>query len=150
MTSAKHKDAITLLKEDHRNVRSAFSKYHELGAQAYKTKKTLADQICKELVVHTRVEEEIFYPEFQKAVNASKGLVNEAKVEHDTAKDLIDQIGRMDAKDELFDAKVTVLSEYVDHHIKEEEDEMFPLLKKTSVDLADLGQRMQARKDELQ
>lgn len=149
MTTTNQKDAISLLKEDHQNVKSAFKEFHGLGAQAYKTKKSLADQICKELVVHTQIEEEIFYPEFQKAVKASKGLVNEAKVEHDTAKDLIDQIRKMDAKDELFDAKVTVLSEYVDHHIKEEEDEMFPLLKKTTVDLAALGKQMEERKKEL-
>lgn len=149
MTAEKHPDAISLLKDDHQNVKSKFKEFHELGAQAYKTKKSLADDICKELVVHTKIEEEIFYPEFQKAVNASKGLVNEAKVEHDTAKDLIAQIRKMDAQDELFDAKVKVLSEYVNHHIKEEEDEMFPQLKKTGVDLVDLGKRMEERKKEL-
>lgn len=149
MTNSKQKDAISLLKDDHQNVKKAFKEFQELGAQAYKTKKSLADKICKELVAHTKIEEEIFYPEFQKAVSSSKGLVNEAKVEHDTAKDLIDQIGRMDAEEELFDAKVKVLSEYVEHHIKEEEDEMFPLVKKTDMDLADLGKRMQERKEKL-
>ncbi len=76
-------------------------------------------------------------------------LINEAKVEHDSAKELIKQIKSMKAEDELFDAKVTVLSEYIDHHVKEEEDEMFPLLNKTSVDLTELGKRMEARKQEL-
>lgn len=142
-------DAISLLKADHENVRKAFEEFKNLGDQAFKTKKELADDICADLEIHTRIEEEIFYPEFRKAVKGAKPLANEAKVEHDSAKELIDQIKGMNAEDEMFDAKITVLSEYIDHHVKEEEDEMFPLLKKTSLDLNDLGERMEARKQEL-
>ena len=146
---ANQKDAVSLLKADHQKVKKAFEEFKNLGDQAYKTKKKLADDICEDLEIHTRLEEEIFYPEFRKAVTGSKPLANEAKVEHDSAKELIRQIKEMNAEDDLFDAKVTVLSEYIDHHVKEEEEEMFPLLKKTSVDLTDLGKRMEARKQEL-
>ncbi len=137
--TTKQKDAIAVLKQDHKKTKDEFERFHELGAKAYKTKKSLADQICKELLIHTKIEEEIFYPEFRKAVKASKGLLNEAKVEHDSAKNLIDQILKMEADEELFDAKVTVLSEYVNHHIEEEEEEMFPLMKNSGVDLENLG-----------
>lgn len=147
--TTKQQDAISVLKQDHKKTKDAFEKFHELGTKAYKTKKNLADQICKELLVHTKIEEEIFYPEFQKAVKSSKGLLNEAKVEHDSAKNLIDQILKMDANEELFDAKVTVLSEYVSHHIEEEEKEMFPLMKKAGVDLEHLGRRLEERKKQL-
>lgn len=146
---ANPKDAISLLKADHKNVKKAFKEFSSLGDQAFKTKKKLADEICADLELHTRIEEEIFYPEFRKAVTGAKPLINEAKVEHDSAKELIKQIKSMKAEDELFDAKVTVLSEYIDHHVKEEENEMFPLLNKTSVDLTELGKRMEARKQEL-
>jgi len=149
MADSKQADAISLLKNDHKTVKEAFEKFQQLGRKAYKTKKSIADQICKELVIHTQIEEELFYPKFRNTVTASKGLVNEAKVEHDSAKDLIDQIRGMDASEELFDAKVTVLAEYVNHHIKEEEEEMFPLMKKANVDLVSLGKQMEKRKKKL-
>lgn len=146
---ANQKDAISLLKADHKNVKNAFDEYKKLGDQAFKTKKKLADEICADLELHTRLEEEIIYPAFRKAVKDAKPLADEAKVEHDSAKELIKQIKGMNAEDDLFDAKVTVLSEHIDHHVKEEEDEMFPLLNKTSVDLEELGKRMETRKQEL-
>ncbi len=143
------KDAISLLKADHQKVKKAFKEYQELGDQAYKSKKKLADDICTDLEIHTQIEEEVFYPEFRKAVSKSKSLADEAKVEHDSCKELIKQIKDMDAKDDLFDAKLLVLSEYVNHHVKEEEDEMFPPMKKASVDLDELGERLETRKQEL-
>ena len=143
------KDAISLLKADHQKVKKAFDEFKKLGDKAYKTKKKLADDICADLELHTQLEEEIFYPAFRKAVSGSKPLANEAKVEHDSAKELIRQIKEMEAEDELFDAKVTVLSEYIDHHVKEEEDEMFPLMKKASTDLNELGKALEERKQEL-
>lgn len=149
MTSSKRADAISLLKQDHQAVKEAFEEFHGLGTKAYKTKKSLADKICKDLLVHAKIEEEIFYPMFHKATKASKGLVNEAKVEHDAARHLIGQIQEMEASEELFDAKVTVLSEYVNHHIKEEEEEMFPLMKKANVDLENLGEKLKNRKNKL-
>lgn len=142
-------DALALLKEDHQKVKKAFEDYSNLGDQAYKSKKSLADEICHDLIRHTKMEEEVFYPEFQKAVKNSTGLVNEAKVEHDTAKNLIEQILDMDSHEDLFDAKVTVLSEYVKHHIKEEEEEMFPKVRKANVDLGKLGEQLLEAKDKL-
>lgn len=90
-----------------------------------------------------------FLSRVSKSGKILKGLLNEAKVEHDSAKNLIDQILKMDANEELFDAKVTVLSEYVSHHIEEEEKEMFPLMKKAGVDLEHLGRRLEERKKQL-
>lgn len=141
--------ATTLLKKDHEHVKKAFKEFSELGPQAYKSKKSLADKICKELTVHTQIEEEIFYPALRKSVKDAKGLVNEAQVEHDSAKELISQIEKMDGDDELFDAKVTVLSEYVNHHIKEEEEEMFPAIERSGADLSELAQKLDQRKQEL-
>lgn len=146
---ASQKDAISLLKADHQKVKKAFEEFKKLGDQAFKTKKKLADDICADLELHTQLEEEIFYPAFRKAVSGSRPLANEARVEHDSAKELIQQIRDMKAEDDLFDAKVTVLSEYIDHHVKEEENEMFPLFKKSSTDLNDLGKRIEERKQEL-
>lgn len=142
-------DAVSLLKQDHRKVKKAFERYQELGPQAYKTKKSLADEICEELIRHTQIEEEVFYPEFRKAVKEARPIANEAKVEHDSARELIHQILEMDAEEELFDAKVKVLSEQIEHHIKEEEEEMFPMMKKTRVDLQSLASRMEERKEQL-
>ena len=127
-------NAITLLKNDHQKVKQAFAQYEELGPYAFVHKKKLADQICAELTLHTQLEEEIIYPAFREKLSDEKDLLNEAKVEHDSAKVLIKEIQQMQADEELFDAKVKVLSEYIEHHVKEEEDEMFPLLQKSDVD----------------
>lgn len=91
----------------------------------------------------------MLYPAFRKAVKQSKGLVNEARVEHDTAKELISQLRKMEADEELFDAKVTVLCEYVNHHIEEEENEMFPLAREANLDLEALARQLEERKQEL-
>jgi iron-sulfur cluster repair protein YtfE (RIC family) len=144
------KDAIALLIDDHEHVKSLFEQYEDLGERALVTKKKLATQICTELTIHATVEEEIFYP----AVRAAGGkeqdeLVDEATVEHASAKDLIAQIMEMDAGEDLFDAKVKVLSELIEHHVKEEEEEMFPKARKDGLDLAALGQQMAERKAEL-
>jgi hypothetical protein len=108
----------------------------------------LAKQICNELTVHSTLEEEIFYPEVRGAID-DEDLMDEAEVEHASAKELISQIESMSSGDDKFAAKVVVLGEYVNHHIKEEQDEMFPQAKKAKVDLAELGERMMARKQEL-
>lgn len=148
-TSKATSDAIELLIQDHKKTRKSFKEFQELGPQAYKSKKTLVDEICNDLERHTRIEEEIFYPAFRKAVKQSKGLVNEARVEHDTAKELISQLRKMEADEELFDAKVTVLCEYVNHHIEEEENEMFPLAREANLDLEALARQLEERKQEL-
>lgn len=142
-------DAIKLLTDDHEQVRDAFQKYEELGDKAFVSKRKLADEICEQLLVHAQIEEEILYPEFAKSVREGRPLEREARVEHASARDLIRQIQSMDPEDELFDAKVTVLSEYIEHHVKEEETEMFPLMRTAGLDTQEMGQRLWERKQEL-
>ncbi len=139
------KDAIDLLKADHKVVNTLFKEY--ATARAPK-KRVIIAQICKELTIHAQIEEEIFYPRAQSAIK-DKALIPEAVVEHQTLKYLIAQI--MDApSDELFAARVTVLAEYVKHHVKEEQNELFPLVKKSKLDLVALGDELLMRKEELQ
>lgn len=142
-------DAIALLVADHRDVAEMFKKFEEMGDRAKVSKKKLADQICEALVLHTTIEEEIFYPAVREASKDLEDVVDESVVEHASAKDLIAQIQEMDPDDELYDAKVKVLGEQIEHHVEEEEKEMFPQVKKSGLDLAALGEEMKARKDEL-
>jgi hemerythrin superfamily protein len=142
-------DAIAMLVADHREVSEMFKKFEEMGDRAKVSKKKLADQICTALVLHTTIEEEIFYPAVREASKDLEDVVDESIVEHASAKDLIAQIQEMDPDDELYDAKVKVLGEQVEHHVGEEEKEMFPQVKKSGLDLAALGEEMKARKDEL-
>ena len=143
------KDAIELLVNDHREVSAMFKQYEELGDRAKVTKKKLADQICNALTLHATIEEEIFYPAVREAIKDAEDMVDEAVVEHASAKDLIAQIQDMDAEDELYDAKVKVLGEQIEHHVEEEEKEMFPKVRKSGLDLAALGTEMMGRKEEL-
>jgi hemerythrin-like domain-containing protein len=142
-------DAIAMLTADHREVSAMFKQYEELGDRAKAGKKKLADKICNALILHTTIEEEIFYPAMREASKDAEDMVDEAVVEHAAAKDLIAQIQEMDPEDELYDAKVKVLSEQIEHHVGEEEKEMFPKARKSGLDLAALGQEMAGRKDEL-
>jgi len=148
--TAKPQDAIALLKKDHDEVKAMFEEYDGLGDRAFASKKKLADKICLELTKHAIAEEEIFYPAVRGAFDESEDLVDEATVEHASAKDLIAQISSMDPHDDLYDAKVKVLGEYIDHHVQEEEEEMFPKAKKADLDMVELGQKIQARKDEIE
>lgn len=142
-------DAIALLKADHRHVEELFGEFEQ--ATRADRKSRLATDICTELKVHTQVEEELFYPRAREALNkADADLLDEATVEHASAKWLIEQIESMDTGDELYDAKVKVLSEYIKHHVKEEETELFPKLRKTDLDLDALGEEMQSLKADLQ
>lgn len=143
------KDAIALLTEDHENVAAMFEQYEALGERAHATKKKLATQICTELTKHATAEEEIFYPAMKAAGKDNEDLVDEATVEHASAKDLIAQIMQMDPAEELFDAKVKVLSELIEHHVEEEEGEMFPKARKAGLDLEALGAEIAARKEEI-
>ena len=147
--SAEGIDAIELLTEDHENVKAMFEQYEGLGERAMASKKKLATQICTELTKHATAEEEIFYPAVRAAGKEQEDLVDEATVEHASAKDLIAQIMAMEASEELFDAKVKVLSEMIEHHVKEEEEEMFPKARKAGLDLAMLGQQIAERKAEI-
>lgn len=142
-------DAIAMLKGDHRKVEKAFADFDKLKSDDKAGKKKLANQISKELLVHMALEEEIFYPAVAKEVKGAADVVKEGIVEHAGAKDLITQLQAMKGDESLFDAKVKVLSEQIEHHVKEEEEEMFPKVKKSSLDLAALGQEMAAMKAEL-
>ncbi|WP_084758623.1 hemerythrin domain-containing protein [Sphingopyxis macrogoltabida] len=145
--SAQHPvDAIKLLKADHKEVKTWFKEYEKLDAKG--DKQALADKICLALTVHAQIEEEIFYPAARPAVD-DDALFDEAEVEHGSAKQLIAEIQAMKAGDRLFDAKVIVLGEYIDHHVGEEEEEMFPEARDSDLDLKALGVQLAARKAEL-
>jgi hemerythrin superfamily protein len=139
-------DAIALLRADHQKVQGLFDQFEKTRSEDRKS--SLAEQICQELTVHAQIEEEIFYPAAREVLR-DEDLLDEATVEHQSAKDLIAQIEGSSAGAELFDAKVTVLGEYIKHHVKEEQNELFPKLRKTKLDLKMLGEQLQARKMEL-
>src|SRR6059058_3375873 len=132
MASTKSQDAIALLKEDHRTVEKLFSDFE--GAKGDGRKQTLARRICLELTVHTKIEEEVFYPACEGKIE--EDLLKEAYVEHDSAKLLMAEIESGSGQtDEFFDAKVQVLSEQIEHHVEEEEKELFPEVRKADIDL---------------
>ena len=144
--SGKAKDAVRLLRADHKLVDELFDQFE--SARSSKKKQEIAMEICTELTIHAQIEEEIFYPAAQEALK-DKTLVPEAQVEHETLKYLIGQIKDESPESELWEAKVKVLSEYVKHHVKEEQNEMFPKVKATKLDLLALGEKLEARKAEL-
>lgn len=111
-------------------------------------KQKLVAEICAELKAHTRIEEEIFYPAVRAAIDAAD-LMDEALVEHQTAKDLIAQLEAMEPDDQLYAARVSVLGEYVRHHVKEEQSDIFPKVRKAGLDSAALGDAMRQRKADL-
>ena len=147
-SSSRDTDAVALLKADHRQVEEWFSQFSKSNSSA--KKQQLADKICDTLTAHTTIEEEIFYPAFLEATQ-DKDMHHEAVVEHDGAKKLIAEIQSMSASDDYFDAKVTVLSEMIKHHVKEEEQPggMFAEAKKSDMDLHALGAQLRDRKKEL-
>jgi hemerythrin superfamily protein len=148
--SGKGTDAIALLMADHKKVKGLFEEFKRLKEAdgSDEEKAQIVGQICSELRMHTEIEEEIFYPAVREAIEDTD-LMDEALVEHAGAKDLIEQLEGVDPDDDLYDAKVTVLGEQIDHHVKEEEGEMFPKAKKASIDTADLAAQMAQRKEEL-
>ena len=141
-------DAIELLKADHREVEGWFEDFE--NTESAPKKRKLAAQICKALRVHTQIEEEIFYPACREA-GISEDMMDEADVEHDGAKKLIEEIEAGGPGDDHWDARVTVLSEMIKHHVKEEEqrDGMFAKAKKSGLDLDELGAELKSRKAEL-
>ena len=147
-SKAKASGAIELLKEQHDKVKKALKEFEKLDREDTETQKQLVQTVCEDLKVHTTLEEELFYPAAREAID-DEDLMNEAQVEHETAKMLIEQLENMGPDDPNFRATFTVLGEYVLHHVKEEEGEMFPEVKKTDLDLEELGSRMRARMDEL-
>ena len=144
-------DAIDLLIADHKEVKTLFKQYNKLAEADGDTEKrrAIALQICVALSAHATAEEELFYPAAREVLGEDVGLVDEADVEHASAKELIAQIKVGTPDDPLYDAKVKVLGEYIDHHVKEEEGEMFPKVRKSDLDLAALGEDLAARKAEL-
>jgi hemerythrin superfamily protein len=145
---ARPQDAVALLKADHRKVEGLFRKAEKASGGA---KEKLVGQICNELIVHTMLEEEIFYPACR-ADDVEEDKMDEAQVEHDGAKVLINDLMGADSGSEMYDAKVQVLSEYIKHHVKEEERPrtgVFAEAKRKGVDLAEIGDQLKARKEEL-
>ena len=143
-------NALKLLEKDHDEVDALFKEYESSkedlkAAQKHK----LATQICDMLTVHATIEEEIFYPAIRNLDKETKDLVSEAAVEHQSLKDIIGRLESAPPSDPLYDAGVKVLAEYVKHHVKEEENEIFPKVRSSEVDLDALGERLLERKSEL-
>ena len=135
-------NALQLLKEDHDYVKKAFSAFEKMDEE---DRPALVKQVCQALKVHADIEEKIFYPAVRKAIK-DEDLMNEAEVEHDSVKALIRQLERMKPSHPKYAATFTVLAEYVKHHVKEEEDEMFPKARRRKVNLAALGKKLMGRK----
>jgi len=135
---------------DHRKVEDLFEQFEQEKDSDEGTRREIAQQICAELTIHAQVEEELFYPWLREQLeDDDMEMVEEAQVEHNTAKDLIAQIEGATDIDEVYNAKVKVLSEYIKHHVQEEENEIFPEVRDQQEELDELGQEMSARKGEL-
>jgi hemerythrin superfamily protein len=144
-------DVLKILIEDHKKVRKMFDQFEKMKEDESaddEAKQMLVESCCAELTVHAQVEEEIFYPAMREAID-DMDLLDEAEVEHASAKQLITELASMQPGDELYEAKFTVLGEYVKHHVEEEEKELFPKAKKAKVDLVALGEEVMERKQEL-
>ncbi|EKE29758.1 MAG: hypothetical protein ACD_2C00104G0001 [uncultured bacterium (gcode 4)] len=135
-------NALALLEEDHRRVRKAFRDYEWLWDKSFSKKKELADEICSELTIHTKIEEKLFYPTVRESIKEASELLDQANVEHKSAKDLISDIKSMSVDDPLFDSSVKVLSEQIEHHLMEEEWELFPMVRKSNIDIVSLWRQM--------
>ena len=144
--TAKRSDAIVLLRADHRRVQEMFKEFER--AHTERSKREISNEICEELKVHMQIEEELFYPAARQALKV-EDLLDEAEVEHSSARALIEEIEQMQPSEHLFDAKVTVLGEYIAHHIKEEHKDLFPKMRAAKLDLFELGEQMDQRKAEL-
>lgn len=143
-------DAIELLTQDHQTVKDLFEQYDALSDRSLASKRKLALKICEELSKHAMAEEEIFYPAVREASRGNEDLIDEATVEHASAKELIAQIVAMAPGEDLYDAKVKVLSEQIAHHVQEEEGEIFPKAREAELDLLAMGGQIAARKAEMQ
>lgn len=141
-------DAIALLKADHREVEKLFDQFEK--AKASDRKRVIVGKICDALTVHAKIEEEIFYPQARNALSR-KGddLLDEAEVEHEGIKRLVAELNGADPSEDLYDARVTVLTEYVKHHVKEEEGDLFPKIRKSDLDTEKVGAELAARKEAL-
>jgi hemerythrin superfamily protein len=139
-------DAISMLKRDHREVDAMFMAFEK--AKTSREKQTIAKRFCQALSVHAAIEEQIFYPAASRALD-DDFIVNEARVEHMHLKKLVSEIEAMSPSEEMFEAKCHVLKEYVRHHVKEEEHEMFPRLRASDMDMDAIGEKMMLRREQL-
>lgn len=149
--SSSKQDALAMLKEDHKKVKQMFDAFEKLKDQddaQESEKQRLVNTACTELTIHAQVEEEIFYPAMRESID-DMDMLDEAEVEHASAKQLITELSAMQPGDDLYDAKFIVLGEYVNHHVEEEENEMFKAAKKAKVDLVALGEQIMERKQAL-
>lgn len=149
--SANSNEAIAQLTADHARVKKLFKQYEKLAKDEADAseRQELAATICAELTAHATAEEEIFYPAVREAIEDTD-LIDEAEVEHATAKELIGQIqASSPAADDHFDAKVKVLGEYINHHVEEEEGEIFPKVRRAKLDTETLGEQIAIRKAEI-
>lgn len=146
--AAHSQNAIDLLKSDHEQVKKMFAKFEKMDKDDDDAKRELVEQICNQLTIHAEIEEELFYPALRDVLD-EQDLLDEAQVEHDMARQLIDSLESMEPDEDLYDARVTVLSEYVKHHVDEEEKEIFTKAKKAQLDLDAIGADMIGRKKEL-
>jgi hemerythrin superfamily protein len=145
-------DAIELLRQDHRTVEDLFKQFEKLKDDDEDAAAEVIEAACTELKIHDRIETEIFYPAVREQAEEEEvaDLLDEAEVEHDTVRELIEKLEGMEWEDEKLHAHFAVLTEYVKHHVKEEEQEMFPKVKKLkNVDLEAIGAEMMERKAEL-
>jgi hemerythrin superfamily protein len=148
-TTRRSQTALDLLKADHAEVTKLFRQFEKLKkSEDDDGMQQVAQAICNALRIHAQIEEEIFYPALREAGDADDAL-DEANVEHSHVKELVEQIASSEAGDELFEARVKVLSEYVEHHVQEEESTIFSKARKADFDLVELGQQLEARKAEL-
>jgi hemerythrin superfamily protein len=144
-----HDDALQFLKHDHREAEALFKQYEHAKKQGdHQLKFEIAQQVAGALLIHMQLEEEIFYPQALEATG-EEDLLNEAEVEHQGAKELIQQLGTLSPDDPMFDANVKVLSEQIEHHVQEEETRLFPRVKKSGLDLQELGQNLASAKARL-
>jgi hemerythrin-like domain-containing protein len=145
MPKARATSAIEVLEEDHDYVKKSYRAFQKMDHEDLPAVQALVKQVCAALKVHVRIEEEVFYPAVRKAIK-DQDLMHEAEIEHDSAKTLIRQLERMKPRDPKYIAAFTVLCEYIEHHVKEEEDEMFPKVRRARVNLQALGKKLMARK----
>ena len=139
-------DAIGTLIQDHNHVKRMFTEYAQLNDRAKSRRKVLADQICDALTIYARVEEEVFYPAVREFI-ADQDLVDAAVHDHAAARLLIDQIEDMEPGDYLYDEKLELLASIIEQHMRDEEDELFPKVRRTSLDMVLLANQMAALRD---
>jgi hemerythrin superfamily protein len=149
LPESSEEDAIALLRADHDKVEDLFTSFDEVKfGRDHPAKEKLVRDLCSEFRVHSAIEEEIFYPAVRSEI-ADDDLMNEAQVEHEGARRLVTELETMEAADEMLNAKMHVLCAYIKHHVREEEQDMFPKVRETGIDLRALGARMTKRKREL-